>query len=100
MKMIARVLGIKRSKGVMNDTGKAYDSTTLYIEFPFPSDSQDARGAVTQPMKYGTSDNYEKFNNQKLPFMAELEIENVTNGRSISQQLVSVVPMPKEQQKV
>ncbi|PSJ79808.1 hypothetical protein [Neisseria iguanae] len=78
MKTYAKVTGIKRSRGVL-DNGKPYDSTTLYVEFPF-GQSDDMRGSATQPMKYGTSDNYEKFKGVALPFDAELNLEVETNG--------------------
>ena len=59
MKTFAKITGIKRSKGVL-DNGKPYDSTTLYVEFPF-GQSEDMRGSSTQPMKYGSSENYDQF---------------------------------------
>ena len=93
MKMIAKVHGIKRSKGIMRDTGKEYDSTTLYIAFPFDETSGDMRGAATQPMKFGKSDNFVKFDGLSLPFDAEVELETVTNGNKMTQQVINVVPV-------
>lgn len=96
MKMFAKVQGIKRSKGVMNDTGRAYDSTTLYIEIPFGK-SDDMRGSSTQPMKYGTSENYKLFEGIPLPFDAEIDVEVETNGKTVQNVITSVKPISTHQ---
>lgn len=93
MKMFAKVQGLKRSKGVMNDTGKAYDSTTVYVEFPFSRDNADMRGSATEPMKFGTSENFEKFNGIPLPFEAEIDIEVQTNGNRVQNVIVDIQPV-------
>lgn len=93
MKMFAKVQGLKRSKGVMNDTGKAYDSTTVYVEFPFSRDSADMRGSATEPMKFGTSENFEKFNGIPLPFEAEIDIEVQTNGNRVQNVIADIQPV-------
>lgn len=93
MKMFAKVQGLKRSKGVMNDTGKAYDSTTVYVEFPFSRDNPDMRGSATEPMKFGTSENFEKFNGIPLPFEAEIDIEVQTNGNRVQNVIVDIQPV-------
>lgn len=93
MKMFAKVQGLKRSKGVMNDTGKAYDSTTVYVEFPFARGNPDMRGSATEPMKFGTSENFEKFNGIPLPFDAEIDIEVQTNGNRVQNVIVDIQPV-------
>lgn len=93
MKMFAKVQGLKRSKGVMNDTGKAYDSTTVYVEFPFSRDNADMRGSATEPMKFGTSENFEKFNGIPLPFEAEIDIEVQTNGNRVQNVILDIKPV-------
>ena len=93
MKMFAKVQGLKRSKGVMNDTGKAYDSTTVYVEFPFARSNPDMRGSATEPMKFGTSENFEKFNGIQLPFDAEIDIEVETNGNRVQNVIVDIQPV-------
>lgn len=93
MKMFAKVQGLKRSKGVMNDTGKAYDSTTVYVEFPFARGNPDMRGSATEPMKFGTSENFEKFNGIPLPFEAEIDIEVQTNGNRVQNVIVDIQPV-------
>lgn len=97
MKTFAKVTGIKRSKGVM-ENGKLYDSTTLYIEFPF-GQSDDAKGSCTQPMKYGTSENYDKFKHVQMPFEAELEIEVETTGSRVQNVVTAVKVLNQEQKK-
>ena len=93
MKMFAKVQGLKRSKGVMNDTGKAYDSTTVYVEFPFSRNNPDMRGSATEPMKFGTSENFDKFNGIPLPFEAEIDIEVQTNGNRVQNVIVDIQPV-------
>jgi hypothetical protein len=93
MKMFAKVQGLKRSKGVMNDTGKTYDSTTVYVEFPFARDNPDMRGSATEPMKFGTSENFEKFNGIPLPFEAEIDIEVQTNGNRVQNVIIDIQPV-------
>lgn len=93
MKMFAKVQGLKRSKGVMNDTGKAYDSTTVYVEFPFARNNPDMRGSATEPLKFGTSENFEKFNGITLPFDAEIDIEVETNGNRVQNVIVDIQPV-------
>lgn len=97
MKTFAKVTGLKRSKGVL-DNGKPYDNTTVYVEFPF-SQSENMRGSATQPMKFGTSENFDKFRNVPLPFEAELDIEVETTGNRVQNVLVGVVPINKAAQK-
>lgn len=93
MKMFAKVQGLKRSKGVINDTGKAYDSTTVYVEFPFARNNPDMRGSATEPIKFGTSENFEKFNGIPLPFEAEIDIEVQTNGNRVQNVIVDIQPV-------
>jgi hypothetical protein len=96
MKMFAKVQGLKRSKGVMNDTGKAYDFTTVYVEFPFARNNPDMRGSATEPMKFGTSENFEKFNGIPLPFDAEIDIDVETNGNRVQNVIVDIQPVRSE----
>lgn len=93
MKMFAKVQGLKRSKGIMKDTGKPYDSTTVYVEFPFARDSPDMRGSATEPLKFGTSENFEKFNDIPIPFDAEIDIEVQTNGNRVQNVIVHMQPV-------
>lgn len=93
MKMFAKIQGLKRSKGVMNDTGKAYDSTTVYVEFPFARNNPDMRGSATEPMKFGTSENFDRFNGIPLPFDAEIDIEVQTNGNRVQNVIIDIEPI-------
>ena len=78
-KLLFKVYGLKRSKGVMRDTGKDYDSTTLYIGVPFDESSGNMRGVTIEAMKYGKSDNYAKFDGIPLPFDAEIELQRANH---------------------
>lgn len=91
--MIARVTGMKRSKGI-TEKGQPYDSTKLYIETQF-QESQDMCGFATEEYTYGTSENYEKLlaSGVKAPFNAEIDLNVVTNGKAAKQIVVNVVPV-------
>lgn len=100
MKMIATVRGMKRSQG-MTEQGKPYDSTKLYIDIPF-AESPDMCGSATQEFTYGTYANYEKLLSAgaKTPFKAEIDFDFQTNGKTVKQVVVNVVPIldkPKAQ---
>lgn len=100
MKMIATVQGIKRSKGVMRDSGKEYDSTTVWVRLPFDESDGNMRGSATEAFKFGKSDNYEKFAGLKLPFEAEIDIDTMTDGKKVKQVISDIVPLrvkPQEQ---
>ncbi|WP_096112648.1 hypothetical protein [Neisseria meningitidis] len=93
MKMIARVTGMKRSKGI-TEKGQSYDSTKLFIEIQFP-ESQDMCGYASQEFAHGTYENYEKLlaSGVKMPFKAEIDFVFVTNGKAVKQIVTNVVPV-------
>lgn len=93
MKMIATVRGMKRSQG-MTEQGKPYDSTKLYIDIPF-AESSDMCGSATQEFTYGTYANYEKLllAGARTPFKAEIDFDFQTNGKTVKQVVVNVVPI-------
>lgn len=100
MKMIATVRGMKRSQG-MTEQGKPYDSTKLYIDILF-AESPDMCGSATQEFTYGTYANYEKLLSAgaKTPFKAEIDFDFQTNGKTVKQVVVNVLPIldkPKAQ---
>lgn len=88
----ARVTGAK----FFNDTveGKAYDSTTIYVEVALDDRSGAAKGTATQPFQWGDSGNFHRIKHLPLPFDAELTYEMVTNGKGASKQvLVDLKPL-------
>ena len=93
MKMLAKVYGMKRSRGVMRDSGKTYDFTKVYLGIPLSDASGNMRGIATQEYRYGDFDNYEKFDGMNLPFDAEIELETVTDGNKVSQQILNITPL-------
>lgn len=93
MTTVTKVTGIKRSKGVMRDTGKEYDSTRIYVDVPFSDMTGNMKGSATQEFLYGKSENFEKFANLPFPFEAEVTFEMVTDGKSVKQEVVNVVPV-------
>ena len=93
MKMLAKVYGMKRSRGVMRDSGKPYDFTKVYLGISLNDVNGNMRGIATQEYRYGDSDNYEKFDGLNLPFDAEIEMETVTDGNKVFQQILNITPL-------
>lgn len=73
------VLGAKASKGEFN--GRPFDSTTVYYQDDL-QDGENFAGQVGAEIKWGTSFNFEKIKNQKYPFMADVVMEQVSNGKT------------------
>mgnify|MGYP000867030543 CR=1 FL=1 len=93
MKMLAKVYGLKCSKGVMRDSGKEYDFTTVYVGIPLDESRGNMRGMATEAFRWGKAENYTKFDGIPLPFDAEIELETVSNGKELVQQILNVVPL-------
>lgn len=93
MKMLVKVYGMKRSRGVMKDSGKSYDFTKVYLGIPLNDASGNMRGIATQEYRYGEFDNYAKFDGLRLPFDAEVELETVTDGNKVFQQILNITPL-------
>jgi hypothetical protein len=87
-----KVTAMKFNKGSM-DNGTAYDSTKVYIETRFDESKGNARGTATTEYNMGKSDEYQKFAHLPLPFIAEAEMDNVTNGKSRTTVILSLKPV-------
>ena len=83
------VLGAKASKGEFN--GRPFDSTTVYYQADL-QDGENFAGQVGAEIKWGTSFNFEKIKNQKYPFMADVVMEQVSNGKTSMLVLIDLVP--------
>lgn len=96
---ISTILGVKRSKGVIEKTGKPYDSTKLYVQ-TLMKDADNQLGYSASEFKWGDSTNFDKFKGCKFPLQADIDYELVTTGDTKSNELIIVdVKIPTQQPK-
>jgi hypothetical protein len=81
------------TKGVMKETGLAYDSTTLWLMTPQRNPGGSV-GLGYEAVKWGTSDNFEKIKHLNFsnigPVQVEVDVEEVTTGAGEKQKKVTV----------
>lgn len=90
--MKAKILGMKASKGAM-DNGQAFDSTKIYVETRLDESKGTQKGFAVAEYTFGLSDEFHKFKHLPFPLMAEIELEQITNGKTVKTVCVSVVPV-------
>lgn len=78
-----QVLGLKRSKGVISDSGQAYDSTKAYIVLPVDNSKGDALGASAEAFVIGLSDQFDAWKNTRFPCSTTCDFDMVTTGNSV-----------------
>lgn len=89
-----KVTGMKFSKGSM-DNGTTFDSTKVYVETDLDQSKGTAMGTATAEYNLGKSDEYKKYEHLAgaFPFMAEAEMEIVTNGNTQKTIILSLRPI-------
>lgn len=102
MKLQAQMLvtGMKKSKGVIEETKMAYDSTKVYAMTDLDDRKGNGIGAATVEYTFGTSEEFDKFRHlgASFPLMCDAEIEIVTNGVTQKTTIVSLTPRKREPQ--
>ena len=82
------------TKGVMKETGKAYDSTTLWLMVP-QKNPGGTFGLGYEAVKWGDSSNFEKIKHINFlnsgPIQVEIEMEEVQQGSGEREKKVTVV---------
>lgn len=86
------VLGMKASKGTL-DNGQVYDSTKIYCQIDLDDSKGNAKGFGVAEYGIGTSDSYNEYKHLPFPFIADAELEIVTNGRVQKTQVLSLKPI-------
>lgn len=85
-----KVTGMKAFKG--NIDGQEIDGCTIFVEAKLKGES--SRGYASQPFKWGKSANGLKISHLEFPFVAEMVVEDVTDGRGASsQEIIDVRPV-------
>lgn len=87
-----KITGFKANKGQM-DNGQKFDSTKVFAETRLDESKGNMRGTASTEYAIGLSDEYAKYAHLPLPFIAEAEIETVTNGKTRSQVILQLVPV-------
>lgn len=87
----AIITGAKMFKDSID--GQAFDQTTLYVQMGLDETKGTAKGFATQPLGWGTSDEYHKIKHLPFPFEAEIEMELVTTGKMQKQRVVGLKPI-------
>lgn len=90
--MKVKVLGMKSSKGAM-DNGMTYDSTKIYVETRLDESKGTQKGYAVAEYNFGKSDEFDKFKHLPFPLMAEVEFEQITNGKTVKTVVASLQPV-------
>lgn len=83
------VMGAKSSKG--DYQGVAYDKTIIYYKADL-QDGDNFVGEIGEEIRWGTSANFEKIKDLEFPLVADVTMEQVSNGKSSMLVLLDLVP--------
>ncbi len=75
------VVGMKASKGTL-ESGQAYDSTKVYVLTDLDSSKGTAKGSAVAEYNLGLAVEFDKFKEVPFPFVADCELEIVSNGKT------------------
>ncbi|MFW2098648.1 hypothetical protein ACG9ZL_20970 [Acinetobacter sp. ULE_I057] len=89
------VFGAKSSKGAFE--GKPYDSTTIFYKADL-QEGDNFVGEVGESIKWGTSDNFEKIKLLEFPLVADVTLQQVSNGRQVTTIIIDLAPQKPQQQ--
>lgn len=90
------VLGAKSSKGEFN--GRVFDSTVIFYKADL-QDGDNFVGEVGEQIKWGSSANFQKIKDLDFPLVADVTMEQVSNGKTSTLVLLDLVPQKPTQQK-
>ncbi|AXY56197.1 hypothetical protein CDG60_06185 [Acinetobacter chinensis] len=83
------VLGAKSSKGEFQ--GRPYDSTVIFYKADLQA-GDNFVGEVGEQIKWGTSANFEKIKSLDFPLVADVTMEQVSNGKTSALILLDLLP--------
>lgn len=94
------VTGMKKSKGVIQDSGMAYDSTKVYALTDLDDRKGNGIGAATVEYAFGTSDEFDKFKHLSgsFPLEFDADVEIVTSGASQKTIIAGLRPVARTAQ--
>lgn len=91
------VLGAKSSKGDYN--GNPYDYTLIFHKADL-QEGENFVGEVGESTKWGTSQNFKKIKDCQFPLVADVLLEQVSNGKTSTIIIKDLVPRPAEQKSI
>lgn len=83
------VLGAKSSKG--NYNGNPYDKTVVFYKADL-QEGENFVGEVGESMVWGLSDNFTKLKGLEYPLVADVTLEQVSNGSASRMIIKDLVP--------
>lgn len=86
-----QVVGMKASKGTL-ENGNAYDSTKVYALIDLDASKGTAKGMSATEFNLGTAAEYDKYKHLPFPFVAEVEMEMVSNGKTMKTVMHQLTP--------
>lgn len=86
-----QVVGMKSSKGTL-ENGTAYDSTKVYALVDLDSSKGTAKGMSSTEFNLGAASEFDKFKHLPFPFVADVEMEIVTNGKTTKTVMHAMTP--------
>lgn len=89
------VLGAKSSKG--NYNGIPFDKTTIFYKADL-QEGDNFVGEVGESIVWGLSDNFQKIKSLEFPLVADVTLEQVSNGSGSRMILKELVPQKPQQQ--
>lgn len=92
------IVGMKASKGTL-DNGQGYDSTKVYALTNLNTSAGTSKGMSCSEYNFGTAAEFEKFKHLNFPFVADVEMDIVTNGKTQKTLLLEIVPRNASAQK-
>lgn len=94
--MKVEILGMKSGKG--NYEGTAYDSTKVYVKTRLDESKGTQKGFAGAEYVIGLSDEYNKYKHLPFPLLAEVEFEQITNGKDVKTIITSFQPISAQKQ--
>jgi hypothetical protein len=93
-KTTLEVTGMKFSKGTM-ENGTEFDSTKVYVKVDLDASKGSAMGTATAEYNLGKAEEYKKYEHLAgaFPFMADAEMEIVTNGKTQKTVILTMRPI-------
>lgn len=89
--MQLQVTGFKFFKGDVE--GRHYDSTKVFLLMPLDESKGTAKGFATVELPFGDSTEFARLKDIPCPFFADVDIQMVSTGSGLKQQVVAVTPI-------
>ena len=88
---IIQVVGMKSSKGTL-ENGTAYDSTKVYALIDLDASKGTAKGMSASEFNLGAAAEFDAYKHLPFPFVAEVEMEMVSNGKTMKTVMHKLTP--------